>query len=63
MQHENFHYNGTLIDLSHLSQTSADFNWTTPNGTETYRVWLRYSNHCYSRELNEGEDRLTMPMW
>ena len=57
MQHENFHYNGTLIDLSLLSQTSADFDWTSPIGKQTYRVWLRYSNHCYSRELEDGEAR------
>jgi hypothetical protein len=55
MQHENFHYNGALIDLSHLGQTSADFNWNSPIGKQTYRVWLRYSNHCYSRELDNGE--------
>lgn len=58
MQHENFQYRGEVINLSHLGQSSADFNWTGQNKTEhTYRVWLRYSCHCYSRELDEGENQ------
>jgi hypothetical protein len=55
MQHNNFQYNGTLIDLSHLAQTSSDFNWTSKMGNQAFRVRLRYSNHCYSRELEDGE--------
>lgn len=60
MQHENFHYREELIDLSHLSQTSADFQWTGQDGTlRTYRVWIRYSNHTYSRELGVDETQAT----
>ncbi|WP_187971252.1 hypothetical protein [Aquibium microcysteis] len=44
-----------MIDLSHLRQTTTDFDWRSPTGKQTYRVWLRYSTHCYSRELGEGE--------
>jgi len=55
MQHQSLRQNGTLVDLSHLRQTIACFDWTGPTGRETYRVRLRYSTHCYSRELAEGE--------
>lgn len=57
MQHENFYYKEDPVDLSHLQQTSADFTWLGKNSvTHTYRVWLRYSCHAYSRNLDIGEE-------
>jgi len=56
MQHENFTYKNKLIELDHLQQKSADFVWTGDDGLSiTYRIWLRYSCHPYSRELHKDE--------
>ncbi len=56
MQHQGFKHCGKDIDLSHLNQVSEDFNWIDKElGEQRYRFWVRYSNHCYSRSLGEGE--------
>lgn len=64
MQHENFHYNGTLIDLSHLSQTSADFDWASPIGNQTYGGYgydtLTIATQGNSRTAKPSP---TTPMW
>lgn len=58
MQHQDFQYQGQTIALGHLQQSSADFEWVSKDGVKhIYRVWLRYSNHCYSRELDPDEEQ------
>ncbi len=49
-------HNGHAQDLRHLKRSFRDFNWTARNGAElTFHVLVRYTDHCYSRELDDGE--------
>lgn len=44
------------LALEHLSQSFGEFEWTPKGGEKTkFKVSVRYSNHCYSRSLGDGE--------
>lgn len=47
------------LALGHLNQFLGEFEWTPKGGQPNrYRVRVRYSNHCYSRKLEDGEELL-----
>ncbi|ESZ12402.1 hypothetical protein X735_22510 [Mesorhizobium sp. L2C085B000] len=44
------------LALEHLSQSFGEFDWTPKGGEKTkFKVSIRYSNHCYSRSLEDGK--------
>ncbi|ESX29445.1 hypothetical protein X765_13580 [Mesorhizobium sp. LSHC440B00] len=44
------------LALEHLSQSFGEFDWAPKGGEKTkFKVSIRYSNHCYSRSLEDGE--------
>ncbi|WP_156379799.1 MULTISPECIES: hypothetical protein [unclassified Rhizobium] len=56
MPHETIFYRNTINDLSHLDQRSYDFSWTEPDYPPfQFKVWVRYSPHCYSRQVDPDE--------
>jgi len=56
MHPEKIEYAGKAYTLVHLRQSIRQFKWTPKDAEEvTFSVRLRYSNHCYSRNLDPGE--------
>lgn len=57
MRHQDINNGGHIFTLGHLNQFIGKFSWT-PKGTNaavTFSVRVRYSDHCYSRNLVDGE--------
>lgn len=50
MQHRDIIHANRVYVVSHLDQKFYNFVWTDHTGhRQTFRVFVRYSNHCYSR--------------